>query len=66
MQGERLFRNITDVSGSHNAFRHVARMVALIGKPPSMFLQRSNSSAQCFEPDGKSCLSIREEEKKEY
>ncbi|KKA29357.1 hypothetical protein TD95_001956, partial [Thielaviopsis punctulata] len=52
VQGERLFRNITDVSGTHSAFRHVARMVALLGKPPSMFLQRSRSTAQCFEPDG--------------
>ncbi|KKF97536.1 Serine/threonine-protein kinase SRPK [Ceratocystis platani] len=53
IQGERLFRDVVDISGGgHNAFRHSARMVALLGNPPESFLHRSMATAQCFDTDG--------------
>ncbi|KAL5629464.1 hypothetical protein BROUX41_001070 [Berkeleyomyces rouxiae] len=53
IQGERLFRDVVDISGGgHNAFRHAARMVALLGTSPTSFLERSLLTAQCFDTDG--------------
>ncbi|RAH58199.1 kinase-like protein [Aspergillus piperis CBS 112811] len=54
-EGEHLFGNdiFNPVTGHHDPFRHVARMVAVIGSPPpGEFVCRSETTAQCFDERG--------------
>ena len=51
-EGEHLFADIFDAKGGHEPFKHLALMVALVGPPPNEFVQRSETTEQCFEPDG--------------
>ncbi|EEH11538.1 protein kinase [Histoplasma capsulatum G186AR] len=51
-EGEHLFGDIFDTKGSHDPFKHLARMVALIGPPPSGFVNRSETTYQCFDSNG--------------
>ncbi|KAL5359097.1 protein kinase [Aspergillus floccosus] len=47
--GTHLFGDIFDSRGSHDPFKHLALMVALIGPPPTEFVQRSETTDQCFD-----------------
>ncbi|PWY91515.1 kinase domain protein [Aspergillus sclerotioniger CBS 115572] len=47
-----LFGDIFDSRGGHDPFRHLARMVALVGPPPSEFVRRSETTEQCFDLSG--------------
>ncbi|OGM49561.1 protein kinase domain protein [Aspergillus bombycis] len=51
-EGQHLFGDIFDSTGSHDPFRHLALMVALIGPPPSEFVRRSETTSQCFDSSG--------------
>lgn len=52
-EGRHLFKDIFDGKGNHDPFKHLALMVALIGPPPAEFVQRSESTTQCFDPSGR-------------
>ena len=52
-EGEHLFGDIFDEKGGHDPFKHLARMVALVGPPPREFIKRSKTTDQCFDPEGK-------------
>ena len=52
-EGEHLFRNIFDETGAHDPFKHLALMVALIGPPSKGFVERSETTEQCFDATGK-------------
>ncbi|KAJ5718199.1 hypothetical protein N7488_003845 [Penicillium malachiteum] len=51
-EGCHLFGDIFDDNGNHDPFKHLALMVALIGSPPVEFVQRSETSGQCFDHHG--------------
>ncbi|OQE02810.1 hypothetical protein PENVUL_c038G01502 [Penicillium vulpinum] len=51
-EGGHLFGNIFDENGNHDPFKHLALMVALIGPPPADFVQRSETTGQCFDRNG--------------
>ncbi|RAH71362.1 putative protein kinase [Aspergillus aculeatinus CBS 121060] len=51
-EGKHLFEDIFDAKGGHDPFRHLARMVALVGPPPEEFIRRSETTEQCFDPSG--------------
>ncbi|OJJ95661.1 hypothetical protein ASPACDRAFT_54973 [Aspergillus aculeatus ATCC 16872] len=51
-EGEHLFEDTFDAKGGHDPFKHLARMVALIGPPPEEFIRRSETTEQCFDPSG--------------
>ncbi|KKZ61984.1 non-specific serine/threonine protein kinase [[Emmonsia] crescens] len=51
-EGEHLFGDIFDTKSSHDPFKHLALIVALIGPPPSDFVRRSETTDQCFDPNG--------------
>ncbi|KAH8430581.1 putative protein kinase [Aspergillus melleus] len=57
-EGEHLFADIFDTKGDHDPFKHLALMVALIGQPPGEFVQRSETTEQCFESSGKCPISL--------
>ena len=57
-EGRHLFGNIFNDNGSHDPFKHLALMVALVGPPPRDFVQRSETTGQCFDRNGK-CLHSR-------
>lgn len=52
-EGNHLFEDIFDENGNHDPFKQLALMVALIGPPPSEFVRRSETTAQCFDRSGK-------------
>lgn len=52
-EGRHLFGDIFDNNGNHDPFKHLALMVALIGPPPAEFVQRSETTGQCFDCNGK-------------
>lgn len=52
-EGSHLFGTIFDKNGNHDPFKHLALMVALIGPPPADFVQRSDTTQQCFDYNGK-------------
>ncbi|KAJ5555935.1 hypothetical protein N7513_003577 [Penicillium frequentans] len=52
-EGCHLFGDIFDDNGKHDPFKHLALMVALIGPPPIEFVQRSETTGQCFDNNGK-------------
>ncbi|KAF2723595.1 kinase domain-containing protein [Polychaeton citri CBS 116435] len=52
LQGKRLFGDIFDGKGHHDPFKHLARMVDLIGPPPRDFVRRSETAGQCFDTGG--------------
>lgn len=52
-EGHHLFGDIFDNNGNHDPFKHLALMVALVGPPPADFVQRSETTAQCFDHNGK-------------
>lgn len=52
-EGQHLFGAIFDQNGNHDPFKHLALMVALIGPPPADFVQRSETTSQCFDYNGK-------------
>lgn len=52
-EGEHLFGDIFDTKGGHDPLRHLALMVALIGRPPREFVRRSETTEQCFDLSGK-------------
>ena len=52
-EGEQLFKQIFDKTGSHDPFKHLALMVALIGPPPKEIVKRSETTEQCFDAGGK-------------
>ncbi|OOF98231.1 hypothetical protein ASPCADRAFT_395032 [Aspergillus carbonarius ITEM 5010] len=43
-EGQHLFGDIFDSRGGHDPFRHLARMVALAGPPPTEFVRRSETT----------------------
>ncbi|KAL5342495.1 kinase-like domain-containing protein [Aspergillus crustosus] len=51
-EGEHLFADIFSVRGRHDAFKHLALIVALVGPPPSEFVRRSETTEQCFDSTG--------------
>jgi len=51
-EGRHLFGDIFDSKGNHDPFKHLALMVALIGPPPIKFVQRSETTQQCFDHNG--------------
>ncbi|KAB8226144.1 kinase-like domain-containing protein [Aspergillus novoparasiticus] len=51
-EGQHLFGDIFDSKGGHDPFKHLALMVALIGPPPTEFVQRSETTEQCFNSSG--------------
>ncbi|KAJ0426586.1 kinase domain protein [Aspergillus carlsbadensis] len=51
-EGEHLFGDIFNARGRHDAFKHLALMVALVGPPPSEFVRRSETAEQCFDASG--------------
>ncbi|PGH34762.1 CMGC/SRPK protein kinase [[Emmonsia] crescens] len=51
-EGEHLFGDIFDTKGSHDPFKHLALIVALAGPPSSDFVRRSETTDQCFDPNG--------------
>ncbi|KAL4877116.1 kinase-like domain-containing protein [Aspergillus karnatakaensis] len=51
-EGEHLFKDMFSPKGRHDAFKHLALMVALVGAPPSEFVQRSDTTEQCFDSTG--------------
>ncbi|GKZ38096.1 hypothetical protein AbraIFM66950_010043 [Aspergillus brasiliensis] len=54
-EGEHLFGDsiFDPVTGHHDPFRHLARMVAVTGSsPPTEFVRRSETTAQCFDEEG--------------
>ena len=53
-QKQHLFDDIFDKNGHHDAFKHLALMYALIGSPPPEFIQRSETTKQCFDTTGES------------
>lgn len=57
-EGQHLFADIFDNEGGHDPFRHLARMVALIGPPPGDFVGRSETTEQCFDPSGNGHIFI--------
>lgn len=52
-EGRHLFGNIFNENGNHDPFKHLALMVALVGPPPVDFIQRSETTDQCFDRNGK-------------
>ncbi|EAU34393.1 predicted protein [Aspergillus terreus NIH2624] len=52
-EGTHLFGDIFDSRGGHDPFKHLALMVALIGPPPTEFVQRSETTDQCFDRNGR-------------
>lgn len=50
---QHLFGDIFDQNGNHDPFKHLALMVALIGPPQADFVQRSETTGQCFDYNGK-------------
>ncbi|OAP56817.1 hypothetical protein AYL99_08929 [Fonsecaea erecta] len=52
LEGEHLFGRIFDGKGHHDPFQHVAKMVSLIGPPPTEFVRRSETAEQCFAANG--------------
>ena len=57
-EGRHLFSDIFDESGCHDPFRHMAQIASYIGPPPLQFVQRSETTMQCFSPDGKLFLVL--------
>ena len=53
-----MFRGIFSEEGKHDAFKHLAVMVALLGNPPAEFVKRSETTEQCFDTGGKIQQSI--------
>ncbi|KAJ5195299.1 uncharacterized protein N7498_008737 [Penicillium cinerascens] len=51
-EGQHLFGDIFDQNGNHDPFKHLALMVALVGPPPADFVQRSETTGQCFDYNG--------------
>ncbi|CAG8213933.1 unnamed protein product [Penicillium olsonii] len=51
-EGKHLFGDILNTHGHYEPFKHLALMVALIGPPPTNFVQRSETTAQCFDRNG--------------
>ncbi|KKK14984.1 hypothetical protein P175DRAFT_0554466 [Aspergillus ochraceoroseus IBT 24754] len=51
-EGQHLFGDIFHSRGGHDPFKHLALMVALIGPPPAEFVQRSETTEQCFDSSG--------------
>ncbi|KAL3474256.1 kinase domain protein [Aspergillus californicus] len=51
-EGGHLFGDIFDTKGSHDPFKHLALIVALIGPPPEEFVRRSETTEQCFDLNG--------------
>jgi non-specific serine/threonine protein kinase len=51
-EGEHLFGNIFNMRDGHDAFKHLALMVALIRPPPSEFVRRSETTEQFFDSSG--------------
>ncbi|OBT68602.1 hypothetical protein VE03_01828 [Pseudogymnoascus sp. 23342-1-I1] len=51
-EGEHLFGDIFDARGAHDSFRNFALMAALIGPAPGEFVRRSETTGQCFDPNG--------------
>lgn len=46
-EGRHLFKNVFDKNGNYDPFKHIALMVALIGPPPAVSMQRSETTGQC-------------------
>lgn len=42
-----------DEEGNHDPFKHMAQMVGFLGPPPKDFVPRSETTSQCFDPEGK-------------
>lgn len=51
-EGQQLFADIFDSNGNHDPFKHLALMFALVGPPPAKFVQRSETTGQCFDDNG--------------
>ncbi|OBT41194.1 hypothetical protein VE00_08106 [Pseudogymnoascus sp. WSF 3629] len=51
-ESEHLFGDVFDARGGHDLFKHFALIVALIGEPPSEFVERSETTGQCFDTNG--------------
>ncbi|GAB1318546.1 hypothetical protein MFIFM68171_08756 [Madurella fahalii] len=51
-EGSHLFGIIFDAQGHHDPFKHLALMVAIAGPPPGEFVRRSETTDQCFSPNG--------------
>ncbi|KAL3455143.1 kinase-like domain-containing protein [Aspergillus heterothallicus] len=51
-EGEQLFGDIFNARGRHDAFKHLALTVALIGPRSSEFVRRSETTEQCFDSGG--------------
>ena len=51
-EDQHLFGHIFDDEGHHDPFKHVALMVGLLGDPPTKFVQRSETTEQCFDASG--------------
>ncbi|KAF2459671.1 kinase domain protein [Lineolata rhizophorae] len=57
-EGQHLFGDIFDESNSHDPFKHLALMVALIGPPPEEFVKRSETTQQCFDSRGRFLFNL--------
>ncbi|KAI9687374.1 MAG: hypothetical protein M1822_002417 [Bathelium mastoideum] len=52
-EGTHLFDDVFNGKGHHDPFRHLALIYSLIGPPPSKFVERSETTEQCFDSNGK-------------
>jgi non-specific serine/threonine protein kinase len=52
-EGNHPFGDILDNNGNHDLFKHLVLMVALIGPPPADLVERSETTGQCFDHNGK-------------
>ncbi|KAF3892057.1 Protein kinase subdomain-containing protein [Trichophyton interdigitale] len=48
-----VFGDIFDAKGGHNASKHLALMVGIVGPPSSELVRHSETIEQCFDPGGK-------------
>ncbi|KAJ5706945.1 hypothetical protein N7488_006746 [Penicillium malachiteum] len=51
-EGCHLFADVFDDNENHDPFKHLALMIALIGPPPVEFINRSETTEQCFDHNG--------------
>lgn len=51
-EGKHLFHHILDEDGDYDPLKHMAQITGFIGLPPKEFIQRSETTAQCFNTEG--------------
>ncbi|KAL2006424.1 hypothetical protein VTN00DRAFT_9092 [Thermoascus crustaceus] len=52
-EGKHLFHDLMDEERHYDPFRHMAQIIGFLVPPPRNFSSRSETTSQCFDPDGK-------------